>query len=180
MSARNLEIARIFAQIADLLEIAQESTFRVNAYRKGSRALESLAEDVETIAARGELRKIGGIGERLAEKIEEYLRTGAIGYFDELRKTLPPGLTELMTIPEIGPKTALLLYQRLGVANIDALERAARAGKVRELPRLGTKIEQNILQGIERRRLADVRQPIGVVLPQAQAVCDSLRRVLGA
>ncbi len=180
MSAKNLEIARIFAQIADLLEITQESTFRVNAYRKGSRALESLAEDVETIAARGELRKIGGIGERLAEKIEEYLRTGTIEYFDELRKTLPPGLSELMTIPEIGPKTALLLYQRLGVADIDALERAAQAGKVRELPRLGAKIEQNILQGIERRRLADVRQPIGVVLPQAQTVSDALRRVPGA
>jgi DNA polymerase (family X) len=179
VSAKNLEIARIFAQIADLLELTQESTFRVNAYRKGSRALESLAEDVELIAARGELRKIGGIGERLGEKIEEYLRTGTIAYFDELRQTLPPGLSELMTIPEIGPKTALLLYQRLGVADIDGLERAARAGKVRELPRLGAKIEQNILQGIERRRLADVRQPIGVVLPRAQAVCAALGRVPG-
>ena len=78
MSARNLEIARIFAQIADMLEIQQESTFRVNAYRKGTRALESLGEDVAAIAARGELRKIGGIGASLAEKIEEYLTTGTI------------------------------------------------------------------------------------------------------
>jgi DNA polymerase (family X) len=179
VSAKNLEIARIFAQIADLLELTQESTFRVNAYRRGSRALESLAEDVETIAARGELRKIGGIGERLAEKIEEYLRTGTIAYFDELRQTLPSGLSELMAIPEIGPKTALLLYQRLGVADIDALERAAREGKIRALPRLGAKTEQNILAGIERRRLTEVRQPIGVVLPRAQAVCEALRRVPG-
>ena len=179
MSAKNLEIARIFAQIADLLEIQQASTFRVNAYRKGSRALESLAEDVEAVAARGELRKIGGVGESLAEKIDEYLRTGTIAYFDELQKTLPPGLTALMTIPEIGPKTALLLYQRLGVADIDALERACRAGKVRDLPRLGAKIEQNILAGIERRRLQATRQPIGAVLPQAQAVCDALRSVPG-
>lgn len=179
MSAKNLEIARIFAQIADLLELTQESTFRVNAYRRGSRALESLGEDVEIIAARGGLRKIGGIGERLAEKIEEYLRTGMIAYFDELRQTLPSGLSELMTIPEIGPKTALLLYQRLGVADIDALERAAREGKIRALPRLGAKTEQNILAGIERRRLAEVRQPIGVVLPRAEAVCEALRRVPG-
>ncbi len=179
MSAKNLEIARVFAQIADLLEIKQESTFRVNAYRKGSRALEGLAEDVEAVAARGELRKIGGIGESLAEKIEEYLRTGAIAYFDELQKALPPGLSDLMTISEIGPKTVLLLYQRLGVADIDALERACRAGKVRELPRLGAKIEQNILAGIERRRLAVTRRPIGGVLPQAQAVCDALRSVPG-
>jgi DNA polymerase (family X) len=179
VSAKNLEVARIFAQIADLLEIQQESTFRVNAYRKGSRALESLAEDIETVAARGGLRKIGGIGESLAEKIEEYLRTGTVAYFDELQKTLPPGLAELMTIPEVGPKTALLLYQRLGIADVDALERAARAGKVRDLPRLGAKTEQNILQGIERRRLQSTRQPIGAVLPQAQAVRDALGAVPG-
>ena len=179
MSTRNIEIARIFAQIADLLEIQQESTFRVNAYRKGSRALESLADDVEAVAARGELRKIGGIGESLAEKIEEYLRTGTVAYHEELQRALPPGVAELMTIPEVGPKTALLLYQRLGVTDIDALERAARAGKVRELPRLGAKIEQNILQGIERWRLQAARQPIGIVLPRAQAVVDALRAVPG-
>ena len=180
MSARNLEIARIFAQIADMLEIQQESTFRVNAYRKGTRALESLGEDVAAIAARGELRKIGGIGARLAEKIEEYLRTGTIAYYDELRQAVPPGLSELMTIPEVGPKTALLLYQHLRIADVNALEQAARAGKIRALPRMGARIEQNILQGIERRRQQTARQPIGVVLPQAQAVVDALARVPGA
>ncbi|TMJ16615.1 MAG: DNA polymerase/3'-5' exonuclease PolX [Bacillati bacterium ANGP1] len=179
MSATNLEIARIFAQIADLLELKQESTFRVNAYRKGSRALESLAEDVQAVAARGELRKIGGIGASLAEKIEEYLRTGRIEYFDELSKTLPPGVPDLMTIPEVGPKTALLLYERLGITDIDGLERASRAGKVRELPRLGAKIEQNILQGIERRRQQAARQPLGIVLPQAQTVLEVLGTASG-
>jgi len=180
VSARNLEIARIFAQIADMLEIQQESTFRVNAYRKGTRALESLGEDVVAIAARGELRKIGGIGASLAEKIEEYLTTGTIAYYDELRQAVPPGLSELMTIPEVGPKTALLLYQHLRIADVNALEQAARAGKIRALPRMGARIEQNILQGIERRRQQTARQPIGVVLPQAQAVVDALARVPGA
>jgi DNA polymerase (family X) len=179
VSTKNIEIARIFAQIADLLEIQQESTFRVNAYRKASRALESLADDVEAVAARGELRKIGGIGESLTQKIEEYLRTGTVAYHEELQRILPPGVADLMTIPEVGPKTALLLYQRLGVTDIDGLERVARAGQVRALPRLGAKIEQNILQGIERRRLQAVRQPIGVVLPQAQAVRDALGGVSG-
>ena len=179
MSAKSLEIARLFAQIADLLEIKQESTFRVNAYRKGSRALESLGEDIETIAARGELRRIGGIGESLAEKIAEYLQTGRIAYFDELQQTLPPGLSELMTIPEVGPKTALLLYQHLGIADIDALEQAARAGKVRALPRLGAKIEQNILAGIARKRQQSARQPLGVVLPHAQGAVEALARASG-
>jgi DNA polymerase (family X) len=177
VSAKNLEIARIFAEIADLIEIQQESTFRVNAYRKGARALESLAEDVSAIAARSELRKIGGIGASLAEKIEEYLRTGNIAYYDELRQAIPPGLSELITIPEVGPKTALLIYKQLGVADVEALEQAARAGKIRALPRMGAKIEQNILQGIERRRQQTSRQPIGVVLPQAQAVVDAVAGV---
>ena len=179
MSGKHLEIARIFSQIADLLEIKQESAFRINAYRKAARAMEALGEDVEAVAARGELRKIGGIGESLAQKIDEYLRTGTIAYYEELQKTLPPGLPDLMTIPEVGPKTALLLYQQLGIADVEALEQAARAGKVRGLPRLGAKIEQNILQGIERRRQQAARQPIGVVLPQAQAVVDALGRVSG-
>jgi DNA polymerase (family 10) len=179
VSAKNIEIARIFAQIADLLEIQQESTFRVNAYRKASRALESLADDVQAVAARGELRKIGGIGESLTQKIEEYLRTGTVAYHEELQRILPPGVADLMTIPEVGPKTALLLYQRLGVTDIDGLERAARAGQIRALPRLGARIEQNILQGIERRRLRAVRQPLGTVLPQARAVRDALGGVSG-
>jgi len=179
VDANNLEIARIFGEIADLLEVKQESTFRVNAYRKAARAVESLGEDVSTVAGRGELRKIAGIGPSLAEKIEEYLKTGKILYHDELRAELPPGLSELMTISEVGPKTALLLYQRLGISTVDALEQAARAGKVRALPRLGAKTEQNILQGIERRRQQGTRQPLGVVLPQAQAVVEALRRVPG-
>ncbi len=179
MDANNLEIARIFGEIADLLEIKQESTFRINAYRKAARAIESLSEDVSAIAARGELRKIGGIGTSLAEKIEEHLKTGKIAYHEELRAELPPGLSELMTIPEVGPKTALLLYQRLGITSVDALERAARAGTVRELPRMGARTEQNILRGIERRRQQGARQPLGAVLPHAQAVVEALRRVPG-
>ena len=179
MDSTNLEIARIFGRIADLLEIKQESTFRVNAYRKAARALESLSESVEAIAARGELRKIGGIGASLAEKIEEYLRTGKVAYYEELAAALPPGLPDLMTIPEVGPKTALLLYQHLGITDVDALEQAARAGKVRHLPRMGAKTEQNILQGIERRRQQSVRQPLGAVLPHAQAVVEALGDVLG-
>ncbi len=179
MDANNLDVARLFGEIADLLEIKQESTFRINAYRKAARALESLGEDVSAIAGRGELKKIGGIGASLAEKIEEYLKTGRIAYSDELRAELPPGLSELMTIPEVGPKTALLLYQRLGIASVDALEEAARAGKIRELPRMGAKTEQNILAGIARRRQRGARAPLGAVLPHAHAVVEALRRLPG-
>jgi DNA polymerase (family 10) len=179
VDAHNLDIARIFGEIADILEIQQESAFRINAYRRAARAVESLSEDVATIAVRGELRKISGIGASLAEKIEEYLRTGTIAYHEELRAVMPPGLAQLMTIPEVGPKTALLLFQRLGITSVDELEQACRAGRVRTLPRLGAKTEQNILGGIERRRVQSVRQPLGAVLPHAQAIVETLRPVPG-
>jgi DNA polymerase (family 10) len=167
------------SEIADFLELKQESSFRVNAYRKGARAVESLSEDVAAVAARGELRKIPGVGAGLAEKIEEYLRTGAIAYHETLRGDLPAGLPELMTIPEVGPKTALLLYRELGIADVDALEQACRDGRVRALPRLGARSETNILKGIERRRQQGTRRPAFEVRPLVDAVVDGLRRAAG-
>lgn len=167
------------SEIADFLELKQESSFRVNAYRKGARAVESLSEDVAAVAARGELRKIPGVGAGLAEKVEEYLRTGAIAYHETLRGDLPAGLPELMTIPEVGPKTALLLYRELGIADVDALEQACRDGRVRALPRLGARSETNILKGIDRRRQQGTRRPAFEVRPLVDAVVDGLRRAAG-
>jgi DNA polymerase (family X) len=167
------------SEIADFLELKQESSFRVNAYRKGARAVESLSEDVAAVAARGELRKIPGIGAGLADKIEEYVRTGAVAYHETLRGDLPAGLPELMTIPEVGPKTALLLYRELGIADVDALEQACRDGRVRALPRLGARSEANILRGIERRRQQGTRRPAFEVRPLVDAVVEGLRRAPG-
>ena len=162
-----------------MLELKEESSFRVNAYRKGARAIESLSEDVAAIAARGELRKIAGIGSGLADKIDEYVRTGAIAYHETLRGDLPAGLPELMTIPEVGPKTALLLYRELGVADVEALEQACRDGRVRAVPRLGARSEANILKGIERRRQQGTRHPAFEVRPVVDAVVEGLGRVAG-
>lgn len=167
------------SEIADFLELKQASSFRVNAYRKGARAIEGLGEDVAAVAARGELRKIPGIGAGLAEKIEEFLRTGAIADHETLRGDLPPGLPELMTIPEVGAKTALLLYRELGIADVEALEQACRDGRVRAVPRLGARSEANILQGIERRRRQGTRRPAYEVRPLVDAVVEGLRRVPG-
>ncbi|HEV2439638.1 MAG TPA: DNA polymerase/3'-5' exonuclease PolX [bacterium] len=179
MSPRNLELARLLSEIADFLELKEESSFRVNAYRKGARAIEGLSEDVAAIAARGELRKIAGIGAGLADKIDEYVRTGAIAYHETLRGDLPAGLPELMTIPEVGPKTALLLYRELGVADVEALEQACRDGRVRALPRLGARSEANILKGIERRRQQGTRHPAFEARPLVDAVVEALGRVPG-
>lgn len=176
LGAHNLELARLLSEIADFLELKEESSFRVNAYRKGARAIEGLGEDVATVAARGELRKIAGIGAGLAEKIDEYLRTGTIAYHDTLRGELPAGLPALMTIPEVGPKTALLLYRALGIADVEALEQACRDGRVRTVPRLGARSEANILRGIERRKRQGTRHPTFEVRPLVDAVVEALAR----
>ena len=172
---RNLALARIFSEIADMLEIKEESIFRISAYRRAARAMESLTEDVTEVAARDDLEEVPGIGKSTAEKIEEYLETGKITYYEELRASLPPGITTLMSVPEVGPKTAVLLYEKLGVTTIDELERAARQGLVRTLPRMGAKTEENILNGIELIRRTKERLPLGQVLPHATEIEDALR-----
>jgi len=172
---RNLALARIFSEIADMLEIKEESIFRISAYRRAARAMESLTEDVTEVAARDDLEEVPGIGKSTAEKIEEYLETGKITYYEELRASLPPGITTLMSVPEVGPKTAVLLYEKLGVTTIDELEKAARQGLVRKLPRMGAKTEENILKGIELIRRTKERLPLGQVLPHAKEIEDALR-----
>ena len=112
---QNRAVAQRLQQIADLLEIKGEQIFRINAYRRAARAIESLTEDIAEVAARGELTKIPGVGQSIAEKVEEFLRTGTIQAYEDLARTLPPGLATLMTVPDVGPKTALLLYQKLGI-----------------------------------------------------------------
>jgi len=171
---RNLALARIFSDIADMLEIKEESIFRISAYRRAARAMESLTEDVAEVAARGALQEIPGIGKSTAEKIEEFLKTGRIRYYDELRASLPEGITTLMSVPEVGPKTAVLLYERLGVKTVEELEQAARQGLVRTLPRMGAKTEENILKGIELIRRTKERLPLGQVLPHAKEIEEAL------
>jgi DNA polymerase (family 10) len=171
---RNLALAGILSEIADMLEIKEESIFRISAYRRAARALESLTEDIAEVAARDELTKIPGIGSSTAQKIREFLDRGTIAYYEELRASLPEGITRLMRVPEVGPKTALLLVERLGIKTIEDLERAARRGLVRTLPRMGERTEANILRGIEQVRRNAERLPLGQVLPHAKAIETAL------
>jgi DNA polymerase (family 10) len=172
---KNLELAALFNEIADLLELKDESPFRVNAYRRAARALEGLTEDVEEVAARGALEEIPGVGKSIAEKITEYLRTGKITYHQELLRELPAGLPELMRIPGLGPKTAMAIYQHLGITTVEDLERAARTSRLSSVPRMGAKTIENILRGIEQLRRAGTRLPLGTVLPYAEEIVACLR-----
>ncbi len=176
---QNRAVAQRFALIADMLEIKGESVFRVNAYRRAARALEGLTEDLAAIAARGELTRIPGIGSATADKITEFLATGTMKAYEELAATLPAGLPALMAVPEVGPKTALMLNQQLGITTIDELEAAAKDGRIRNLPRMGARTEENILKGITMVRRGAGRQLLGVVLPVAGALVERLRVVPG-
>ncbi|MBI4690219.1 MAG: DNA polymerase/3'-5' exonuclease PolX [Nitrospirae bacterium] len=172
---KNQEIAGIFSAIADLLEIKGENPFRIRAYRRAAQNIEGLAKDVAGIS-REELLKIPGIGHDLADKIGEYLKSGKVESYEELKKEVPEGLAALLMVPSLGPKTAKLLYERLKIKNIDELERFAREHKLSGLPGIKEKTEENILKGIEMVKRGKERQPLGRVLPAAFDIIEHLKQ----
>lgn len=161
----NMEVAWAFSQTADLMEIAGEDVFKSRAYRQAAREIASLDEDLGEIFSRGRLRDIPGIGKELERKIGELLTTGSFSAYDRLREKVPPSLTAMLEIPGLGTKSVRLIYERLGITNLDELEAAARGRKIRELPGMGSKTELAILRGIEMLRGRGGKVPIGLGLP---------------
>lgn len=172
---KNLEIAKIFNDIADLLEIKGENPFRIRAYRRAAQNIEGLAKDVAE-TPKDELRKIPGIGQDLADKIEEYVKTGKLQSYEDLKKEVPEGLSTLLSVPSLGPKTAKLLFEKLNVKDVETLERLAREHKLIGLPGIKEKTEENILKGIEMLKRGMERQPLGKVLPIANDILEHLRK----
>ena len=154
----NWEIAHMFDEIADLLDILGENPYKARAYRRAAHKLGNAYLDVEELAEEGRLQEIPGIGSALEKKIEEYLKTGELKYLTQLRKKVPTSLRQLLLIPGIGVKTIQIIYQHLGITNLQDLEVAARKKLLRELPGIGVKTEQAIMRGLEvhvlrRRRM---------------------------
>ena len=172
---KNQEIAGIFNDIADLLEIKGENPFRIRAYRRAALNMESLTRDVAE-TSKEELMKIPGIGQDLAGKIEEYIRTGRMQAYGDLKKEFPEGLSLLLSVPSLGPKTAKLLYDTLKIQNLEDLEHCAREHKLRGLPGIKEKTEENILKGIEMLKRGMERKPLGKVLPMANDIVEHLRK----
>jgi DNA polymerase (family 10) len=171
---KNVEIARLFDLMADLLEIRGDNPFRIRAYRRASQSLEGLGEDIESVAKEERLGAIPGIGKDLADKIGEYLRTGQMKDVDALLKEVPRGVVELMSVPGLGPKTAKMLYDKAGVRDVAKLEALARAGQLRGLPGIQAKTEANILKGIGVIKRGQERMPLGRALPLAQELFRAL------
>ncbi|HEY0635227.1 MAG TPA: DNA polymerase/3'-5' exonuclease PolX [Gammaproteobacteria bacterium] len=149
MPVHNEEIALIFDEIADLLEIEEANPFRVRAYRNASRTIRGLGRELKQMVDSGEdLTKLPGIGKDLAGKIQEILTTGHSATLDKLHTELPATLEELLQIPGLGPKRVKALYQELHIETLAQLEATARSGKLREVPGFGEKTEQHILDSL--------------------------------
>ena len=174
---KNHEIAVIFEQIADILELKGESIFKINAYRKASRILQDLTMDIEEIAGQGRLKEIAGIGGGSIEKIGEFIKTGKIEKYEELKKEVPSGLVSLLSVPGLGPKGVSKLNRELGIENIDDLKKAINAGNLRELEGFGEKKEENILRGIEIFESNIGRINLGMAYPLVENILEYLFKI---
>lgn len=174
---KNLELSRIFEQIAKILKIKGENPFKIRAYEKITSVLENLPIDIETIYHQGGLSNIPGVGTGITKKIEEFLTTGKLEYYEKMKETIPSGVIELLDISEVGPKTARLLYEELGVDNIGKLEKAVKGHRIKGLPGMGEKSEDNILRGIELFKRRKERVLLGTALPLAEEIVGGLRQL---
>jgi len=178
---RNTAIAKVFSDIADLLELKGENPFKIRAYQRAVRAIEHYPKEIKIMLDEGEdLRNIPGVGDAIAKKTTELVTTGKLEYYEKLKAEFPPGITNLLEIPGIGPKTANKLSSELGITSTDSLEQAIKEGKVAKLFRLGEKTAGNILEQIQALRRKDQRIPIGEALPVVDKILAALSTVPGA
>lgn len=161
MPIHNADIAAIFNEIADLLEIEQANPFRIRAYRNAARLLTELEGDVRAMVEDGEdLTQLPGIGKDLAGKISEIVASGRCQALDRLRSELPPAISELLHVPGLGSKRVRLLWRELDVQSPQQLLQAARDGRIRDIPGFGARTEAHILQTVEAHLSQDRRIPL--------------------
>ena len=181
MPIENAEVARRFREVADLLEIEGANPFRVRAYRRAARTVESLPTSVDEMARAdgGRLAELPGVGADLAGKIQEIVRSGSLSMLRELRREAPPGAAELMRVPGLGPKRAAALCEALGVRSLAGLARAARAHRIRELPGFGARSEERIVRELEARSAEEHRVLRPVAAQYGEALLSHLRALPG-
>ncbi len=174
---KNHEVAKILAEIGEYLDM-QNVPFKPRAYEKVAGVVDGLEEDVAVIYERGGIKALGeipGVGVSIAEKIEEYLKTGRVKYYEELKKKTPVDLSTLTQVEGLGPKKIKKLYEKLKIKNLDDLEKAAKAGKIRKLESFGETSEKNILKGIEFLRKSGGRFVLGFVMPTVKEIEERLK-----
>ncbi|MGD0726515.1 MAG: DNA polymerase/3'-5' exonuclease PolX [Spirochaetia bacterium] len=175
----NRELAEVFTLIADLSEIKGEIVYKTLAYRRAAESLSTLGRDVNEYWKEGKLREIPGVGQTIAEKIDELLRTGKLKSLEKLEEEVPASLAEWLKVSGLGPKKVALIHKALDITTLAQLEKAARAGGLRELPGMGAKSEAQIIAGIESLSRRSSRIPLGRAYPLARQIIATLKKVTG-
>jgi DNA polymerase (family 10) len=173
-------VAQILRDIALLLQLKGENTFKVLAYETAADRIAGMTQDLGALVKEGRLKELPGIGQGLADKISELVSTGKLALFEELKAEHPPGLLEMLQLQDVGPKKVMTLWRELGVASVVELEKACRDGRVRGLKGFGAKSEAKILEGIAlHHRVHGKRKLLGDVLPIVDGLLDLLRAAPG-
>lgn len=178
---KNLDIAKILFEIAEMLEI-KAVQFKPRAYQRAAQSIESMSEDIVEIYRRGGtkgLRNIPGVGEHIAEKIKEIIETGKLKYYSDLKKQMPMNVDELRHVHGMGPKRIKLLYQKLHIRNIKELGKAAKQHKIQKIKGLGAKVEEDILKGIGFAKQGHKRFLLGYITPIAEDIKKKLLKING-
>ncbi|MGW1022338.1 DNA polymerase/3'-5' exonuclease PolX [Streptomyces sp. NPDC002577] len=178
MARPNEEVEALLKEYADLIAITHGDAFKARVYEKAARAIGGHPRDASQLDAAA-LRDIPGVGKSIAEKVVEYFRTGRITAVEETRAKIPAGVRELITIPTLGPKKAMALYEDLHIASVGELADAIQAEKLRDLKGFGEKTEQNILHGIALLQQAGDRILLSMAMEQAEEVVAQLSQVTG-
>jgi DNA polymerase (family 10) len=166
----NGELARVFHEIGDMLEVKGELVFKTVAYHKAADAIAHSPIEISRAYLDGNPPRIAGVGEAISKKIEELARTGRLAFYDKLREEVPPSLVALLEIPGVGPRTVKQLHEDLGIETLDDLRRAAEAGSLRGLKGMSEKTEQGVLAGIAALESRQERMRLG----QAEAIVATL------
>jgi len=173
----NQDIAKVFREIAIILELKGDNPFRIRAYQKAAQNIESLPFSLKDPLREGRLEEIPGIGKDLAEKIKEIITTGKLRQHQTLKKSVPSGLIEMLSIPGLGPKTVKVIYEKLKISDIKSLEKAALAGRLKGLPGIKEKTEENILKGIALIKGGRERMPLYQALKVAESFVEALKKL---
>jgi len=173
----NSEVAKVFEDIADLLELKGEKVFKVIAYRRGAEAIRNQGRDINAIWEEGALEDIPSVGKAIADKTDQLLRTGELEYYENLKAEIPIGLLEVLKVGDVGPKKAARFWKELSITSVKELEAAARNGELEKLPGMGAKSQARILDSIQAlKRRQTGRMSIGAALPIAEQLLAELRK----
>ncbi len=176
----NDDIARLLDETAEMMELLGENRFRVAAMARAARVISGMGDDIATIAEdRKNLTAIDGIGDKIADKIQEYVRDGRIEEHDEYAAKIPAGLLQILQIPGLGPKTVRAMWTEKGVESVDDLKRIIDDGSILDIPRMGQKTVENIKAAMEFADHSGERTALGLALPSAEHVIAALEKTGG-